>query len=107
MATQYGFECWCSHDVDLDYARHSDDLERVDGRDYGLCGTRCEGDKVSILHGTIPAHREKRWKPRHGRDERPACDRVFSVGVGVNKSFDRVCRSEGAPFVEASEIPIA
>lgn len=62
MATQHGFECWCSHDADLDYARHSDDFERVDGRDYGLCATRCEGDKVSILLGTILSKERERWK---------------------------------------------
>ncbi|CBN74220.1 EsV-1-166 [Ectocarpus siliculosus] len=40
MATQFGFECWCSDDTDLDYSRHSDN---IDGGD-GLCTTACQGD---------------------------------------------------------------
>lgn len=36
MATQYGSECWCTREQDLDYA----------SLDFGVCDTRCSGDEV-------------------------------------------------------------
>ncbi|CAM9746286.1 unnamed protein product, partial [Ectocarpus fasciculatus] len=44
MATQYGSECWCSHDTDLDFARHSN-------ADNGLCTMACDGDNSEICGG--------------------------------------------------------
>lgn len=41
MATQFGFECWCSADDDLDYERH---YELV-GED-AVCDAVCTGDEV-------------------------------------------------------------
>ena len=41
MATQYGFECWCSDEVDLDYDRHYDSV----GKD-AECDMMCQGDTV-------------------------------------------------------------
>ena len=37
MATQYGRECWCSREQDLDYA----------SVDVGVCDMECSGDHVS------------------------------------------------------------
>ncbi|CAB1101486.1 unnamed protein product [Ectocarpus sp. CCAP 1310/34] len=51
MATQFGFECLCSHDADLDYARHSEGTD-------GLCMTECEGD-------TLPTSTS--WRGRSSR----------------------------------------
>lgn len=39
MATQYGDECWCSEDEDLDYGRH---------KPSGDCNMPCFGDSVSL-----------------------------------------------------------
>lgn len=44
MATQYGEECWCSKDVDLDFTRHTGDEEG----DFGLCDMFCTGNSVSL-----------------------------------------------------------
>lgn len=41
MATQYGFECWCSTDGGLDYDRHYD----LTGED-AVCDLNCFGDEV-------------------------------------------------------------
>ena len=42
MATQFGYECWCSDDIDLDYERHhySDCADAV-------CDMVCQGNTVS------------------------------------------------------------
>lgn len=40
MATQYGNECWCSREQDLDYASVG----------AGVCDMPCGGDMVSISH---------------------------------------------------------
>lgn len=40
MATQYGDECWCSQDEELDFARHSES---------GGCDTSCYGNPVSLV----------------------------------------------------------
>lgn len=37
MATQWGLECWCSREDDLDYARHGEG---------GVCDFPCQGDEV-------------------------------------------------------------
>lgn len=37
MATQFGYECFCSTDVDLDYERHGDGA---------VCEMDCLGDEV-------------------------------------------------------------
>ena len=42
MATQYGFECWCADEVDLDYDRHHDS-----DSEGALCDMLCKGDTVS------------------------------------------------------------
>lgn len=60
MATQFGFECWCSSEVDLDYERHFD-LIGVDA----VCDMSCQGNTVrtfstmavssaSALSGGVP-----------------------------------------------------
>ena len=52
MATQYGYECWCSADSGLDYNRHYD----VVGED-AVCDMNCWGDEVRTLctawHGIL------------------------------------------------------
>eukprot|EP00903_Cladosiphon_okamuranus_P020892 g19185.t1 len=40
MATQYGFECWCSSDGRLDYDRH----DHITGED-AMCDMPCNGDE--------------------------------------------------------------
>lgn len=40
MATQFGSECWCSAERDLDYTRHGD---------VGTCDKYCAGDKYVEL----------------------------------------------------------
>lgn len=42
MATQYGYECWCSRNPDLDFIRHT----LTEGGDTGLCDMPCMGDEV-------------------------------------------------------------
>lgn len=44
MATQFGDECWCSQEVDLAFARHTEDEES----NFGLCDMMCEGNLVSL-----------------------------------------------------------
>ena len=41
MATQYGFECWCSDEIDLDYDRH----QASAGKD-AECDMMCQGNTV-------------------------------------------------------------
>ncbi|CAN0407335.1 unnamed protein product [Ectocarpus sp. 12 AP-2014] len=41
MATQYGIECWCSVDAEVEYDRHSD----------GVCNHECGGDAADICGG--------------------------------------------------------
>ena len=43
MATQWGFECWCSPDGGLDYNRHYE----IHGED-AVCDFPCMGDEVRI-----------------------------------------------------------
>lgn len=71
MATQFGFQCWCSDDTDLDYSRHSANID-------GLCTMACEGDTVSNKHKTPQT--ENRWKktPR-ARTYRCCVMLVYSV----------------------------
>ena len=45
MATQWGFECWCSPDGGLDYNRHYE----ITGED-AVCDMPCMGDEVRIMH---------------------------------------------------------
>lgn len=45
MATQFGVECWCSQEADLDFSRHNDD-ESGDNV-YGVCDMACNGEPVS------------------------------------------------------------
>lgn len=45
MATQYGFECWCSRNPELDFIRHSTKEEG----DPALCDMPCYGDEVSSV----------------------------------------------------------
>ncbi|CAM9974029.1 unnamed protein product, partial [Pylaiella littoralis] len=51
MATQYGNECWCSQDEDLDYARHSESGE-CDMSCSGNSGETCGGFLVFDLYKT-------------------------------------------------------
>eukprot|EP00903_Cladosiphon_okamuranus_P020895 g19188.t1 len=46
MATQYGFECWCSSDGELDYNRHYE----ITGEE-AVCDMPCEGDEAKICGG--------------------------------------------------------
>eukprot|EP00752_Nemacystus_decipiens_P008156 g7295.t1 len=46
MATQWGFECWCSPDGGLDYNRHYDMI----GED-AVCDMPCMGDETEICGG--------------------------------------------------------
>lgn len=79
MATQYGFECWCSHETDLDYARHSDDME---GRDNSLCTMACEGDEVRMNNIHSWQKRESLGKNTMGKTlPMLRHDRASSVGV--------------------------
>lgn len=41
MATQFGFECWCSADEFLDYERHYE-MNDADA----VCDMPCRGDEV-------------------------------------------------------------
>lgn len=41
MATQFGYQCWCSPDGGLDYARHNDIVDKDP-----VCDTPCQGDEV-------------------------------------------------------------
>ncbi|CAN0305003.1 unnamed protein product [Ectocarpus sp. 6 AP-2014] len=43
MATQWGIECWCASEVDLDYERHGEAGE--------LCDYKCGGDNKEICGG--------------------------------------------------------
>ena len=43
MATQWGYECWCSRNPGLDFVRHTMDEEG----DTGLCDMPCMGDEVT------------------------------------------------------------
>eukprot|EP00903_Cladosiphon_okamuranus_P020893 g19186.t1 len=47
MATQYGFECWCSSDGGLDYNRHYE----ITGED-AVCNMLCEGDECGGVDWT-------------------------------------------------------
>lgn len=48
MALQYGFECWCSADEDLDYERHN---QRI-GED-AVCDMPCLGDEVRVRDSSM------------------------------------------------------
>lgn len=49
MATQYGYECWCSRNPGLDFIRHT----VAEEGDTGLCGMPCYGDDVNIIVLTV------------------------------------------------------
>ncbi|CAN0130890.1 unnamed protein product, partial [Laminaria digitata] len=46
MATQFGFECWCSADGGLDYNRHYEGI----GED-AVCDLYCQGDETETCGG--------------------------------------------------------
>eukprot|EP00752_Nemacystus_decipiens_P003873 g3562.t1 len=47
MATQYGYECWCSRNPELDFIRHT-----MDGKaDDGLCDMLCLGAENEVCGG--------------------------------------------------------
>lgn len=48
MATQWGFECWCSSDGGLDYNRHYEMMG-----DEAVCDMPCMGDKVRYAQTTF------------------------------------------------------
>jgi len=57
MATQYGKECWCAEEVDVekDFGRHGDGA---------VCDYPCTGDEVLLMDtGILEAHRCGRLPP--------------------------------------------
>lgn len=42
MATQWGIECWCATEVEVDFGRHG----KGDKGEESVCNFPCAGDKV-------------------------------------------------------------